>query len=134
MKKIIPFILTAMVLIFSACTDENAVDPTADARDKFVRNWNCKELCEGQITYYNSNITNDPNNTSQVLIYNLYSLGTINFAKATVAGNSISIPQQTVDVFSVSGSGTFTADKIEFNYVVNDGSSNTTVSATYSPL
>lgn len=134
MKKYSPIFILFLTIFFAACVDDNTVDPDDDARDKFVRNWNCKELCEGQITYYNSNITKEPNNTSQVLIYNLYSLGTNTFAKATVSGNSITIPQQTIDVFSVSGSGTFTGNKIEFNYVVNDGSGNTSVAATYSPL
>lgn len=134
MKKYNHLLLIFFALFFAACVDENTVDPDEDARDKFARNWNCKETCEGQITYYNSNITKEPNNTSQVLIYNLYSLGANNFAKATVSGNSITIPQQTIDVFSVSGSGTYAGNKIEFNYVVNDGSGNVSVAATYSPL
>jgi hypothetical protein len=127
------FLSFLSVLIVSCTEDTN--DPTdTDARTKFIRNWKCREVCNGEVTFYNSNITANPTNTSQVYIYNIYSLGNTNFARATVAGNSISIGNQQIDAFTISGSGNYTNDKIEFNYTVNDGSGNITVQATYTPL
>ena len=127
-------LLSFLSVLVVSCTEDTNEPTDTDARTKFIRNWKCREVCNGEVTFYNSNITANPTNISQVYIYNIYSLGNTNFAKATVAGNTISIGNQQVDAFTVSGNGNYTTDKIEFNYTVNDGSGNTAVQATYTPL
>jgi hypothetical protein len=135
MKKIIPFAIAGSlfsVMLFSACQKEEEPEPeptpTGDPRDGFTANWAVSETSsESGPSTYNLTIS-DSSNASYVLIAYLW--GTHTKIRATVNGNTISIPAQIVEGNSFSGAGVLAnANRLNLNYWVNQGASIDTVTA-----
>jgi hypothetical protein len=93
------------VLLFSSCAKEDPEpdDPTTNDQAKFKGNWSVtEESADFGKSTYNATIS-DSTNGSHVLIAYLY-----NFQKkayATVSGNTMTIPLQTIEGLKLSGTG-----------------------------
>ena len=75
----------------------------------------------------------EPDNSSQILLTNFYQLGTNAKVYAVVAGTYASIPEQTVSGFTIKGNGTLINNftRIDWTYQVNDGADLDNCTAVY---
>ena len=124
-----------LCLVLVSCTDEEPllIQDTEDPRDKFIGNWNVREETAGQVTSnHESVITNDPNNTAQIIINNIYNLGATANISALVANNSLSISQASITGISIFGSGTYGGSGFIIYLTVDEGSGTSQVKTTYS--
>ena len=125
-NKILVFTFLVFVVSCEELTD------TLTPRDNIVDTWKCSETDSGNGTdSFLVEIEADALSASGIKIYNFNHLGA-NFAvKATVSGSSISIPNQEVDGFTISGNGSIAAgnERINLNYSVDDGGGRESYSA-----
>ena len=122
-----------MCLVLASCTDEETVlVPDVDPKDKFIGTWNVREEIGNQVTgNYSSVVTSNPSNTSQIIINNIYNLGTTANISALVANNSLNISQTSITGISISGSGTYSGSGFIINLTVNEGNGPIQVKTTY---
>jgi len=137
MKKIFryAFILGAFISILYSCNPNDSNSTSSDPRNNFVGPWTCAETTtlNGSPTFQVT-ISLDPSNSSQILLANFYGLGVNNKVYGVVANTNVTIPKQSVGGFTVnSGSGNITNNntKINWTYVVNDGTDNDNCTAVY---
>ena len=123
-----------LCLILASCADEETdLVPDVDPKDKFIGTWNVREEIGNQVTgNYSSVVTSNPNNTSQVIINNIYNLGATANISALVANNSLSISQASITGISISGSGTYSGSGFIVNLTVDEGNGPIQVKTTYS--
>ena len=123
-----------MCLVLISCTEEDPIlVPDVDPKDKFIGTWNVREEIGNQVTgNYTSLVTNNPNNTSQIIINNIYNLGATANISALVANNSLSISQANITGISIFGSGTYGGNGFIINLTVDEGSGTSQVKTTYS--
>lgn len=127
MKKIFRylFVLAFLTSILVSCDpDDNNPPDNTDARDKFVGSWTCVEnSSQNGTSTFTVTISLNSGNSTQIYLANLYQLGTSQKFYAVIAGNSATIPSQTLNNFTINGSGTMssTNTKIDWSYNVNDG-------------
>ena len=123
-----------MCLVLISCTEEDPIlVPDVDPKDKFIGTWNVREEIGNQVTgNYTSLVTNNPNNTSQIIINNIYNLGATANISALVANNSLSISQANITGISIFGSGTYGGSGFIINLTVDEGSGTSQVKTTYS--
>jgi len=124
-----------LCFVLVSCTDEEPIliQDTEDPRDKFIGSWNVLEETAGQVTRnHGSVITNDPNNTAQIIINNIYGLGNYEKIAALVAGNTLQISQASITGISISGSGTYSGSGFIINLTVDEGDGPKQVKTTYS--
>ena len=123
-----------MCLVLISCTEEDPIlVPDVDPKDKFIGTWNVREEIGNQVTgNYTSLVTNNPNNTSQIIINNIYNLGATANISALVANNSLSISQANITGISIFGSGTYSGSGFIINLTVDEGSGTSQVKTTYS--
>jgi hypothetical protein len=127
--KKLAHLLLAGTLLISSCAKEDD-DSTGDARDKFVGSWTCKET-----HVPNAHDTSTVNNPFPISItkasgtaitisnFNHLSTGNTNVeVEALVSGSILNIPSQTRDGFKISGTGSYSNDRIEMSYKVDDDS------------
>jgi len=137
-------IMIFLVAVFSLTScepdkDENDNNTSYnDTRDKFVGSWNCVENSSqfGQNTY-NVTISLNPNNSSEILIANIYHLGFDEKAYAIVNNISVTIPFQYVcnNTNTIKGNGLLSGNnKINWTYYVDDGADIDTCIAVYTRL
>jgi hypothetical protein len=131
-KQICSGLFLCFVLV--SCTDEEPLlIQDTDPRDKFIGTWNVREEIGNQVTgNYSSVVTNNPNNTSQIIINNIYNLGSAASISALVANNSLSISQANITGVSISGSGTYSGSGFIITLTVDEGSGPIQVKTTYS--
>jgi hypothetical protein len=96
------------MVLFSSCAkdeDTNPDDPTTDDQTKFKGNWSVAEesVDFGKSTYSATISDSDSTNGPDVLIAYLYNFHTK--AYATVSGNTMTIPLQTIEGLKLSGTG-----------------------------
>lgn len=125
MKKII-FPLAGLILVLSSCELPEDEVFTSDA-ERLEGAWQVDEtssVFKSTLDFYQVYIYPDENNESQIYIENFYMIGRDYSVLARLNGNSILIPSQVVDGFSISGSGTISSDfeTIVMSYAVDDGS------------
>jgi hypothetical protein len=123
-----------MCLVLISCTEEDPIlVPDVDPKDKFIGTWNVREEIGNQVTgNYTSLVTSNPNNTSQIIINNIYNLGTAANISALVANNSLSISQANITGISIFGSGTYGGSGFIINLTVDEGNGTSQVKTTYS--
>jgi hypothetical protein len=128
MKNYLKLIMMAGLsgLLFLTSCQKTDDDPeTADDRDKLVGSWRCTESGQNaNPTPYLINI--DKAGTNAVEISNFAFLGSGESVIANVSGSAITIGPQTVSSRSVSGSGSYSNNKINFSYSL-DGDNITAV-------
>jgi hypothetical protein len=122
-----------MCVVLASCTDEETVlVPDVDPKDKFIGTWNVHEEIGNQVTgNYSSVVTSNPSNTSQIIINNIYNLGTTANISALVANNSLNISQTSITGISISGSGTYSGNGFIIYLTVNEGNGPIQVKTTY---
>ena len=123
--------LSLMVLIMPACLPTDDVDPD-DPVDKFLGTWKVNETCSRMS--YDVDISKDPGNSAQVLIYNFGNPGAgYDPAVGLVVSNTIQISPQTIgEGWTVSGKGTYKSDgTISWNYTLIIASIEYSCTATY---
>jgi hypothetical protein len=118
------FFVLALVMV--SCTPDKEDDPTAptpttDSRDKYVGIWLCNETSKvSGSTSYTINISKSSSSTSEILIDHFYDLQAQ--ARASVSGNSISVPYQqlgTIGFASGSGNLSSTGTSLSMSYTTN---------------
>lgn len=125
-------IMVILLVIFDSCTPEETIEPEVDQREKFLGSWNVQEKINGQITgAYISIVSLDSSNTSRIKIGNIYNLGVYSTVNALVAGNSLDISEQSITGITIKGTGLFSNEGFSLNYTAADGSSTSSVQATY---
>jgi hypothetical protein len=118
-----------------SCTNEEPLltQDTEDPRDKFIGSWNVREETGNMVTgNYISVVTINPNNTSQIIINNIYNLSSTAIISALVANNSLSISQTSITGISISGNGTYSGNGFIINLTVDEGDGLKQVKTTYS--
>lgn len=126
-SKNVRFSVVNKILIFCFLIAVASCEELGDElspRDNIVDTWKCIETdsSNGNDTFL-VEIESESLNLNGIRIYNFNHLGD-NFAvKATVTSFSISIPNQTVGGFTISGSGTVNSnyERITLKYSVDDG-------------
>ncbi len=114
-------LLAACVLLLASC----AKDETETEIDKYLGDWVCKENPPQTFHIY---ITRRGNGDS-LDVSNFSNLGNDYTALFIVNGNSVVIPSQDIGssiLYTISGSGTYSNDKINLTYKV-DGENITAV-------
>jgi hypothetical protein len=104
-------ILLATVTIFFACSEEE------DVRDDYVGSYRTNyEYTYGGQNFtgtYTLTIVKSSTNTSDIILNNIDGWG--ESARATVNGNAMTIPQQTIQDVGISGSGTLNGSVLNFS-------------------
>lgn len=123
------YIIVLSAVLFSCAKDDTTnpnspSNPTTDARDGFVANWNATENSTTSSTPngYAVSISKQTSVATGIIINNFYGLTTYS-VNATVSGNSFTIPYQSIKnntnstIGFAAGSGTLsTATKINLTY------------------
>jgi hypothetical protein len=123
-----------MCLVLISCTDEESIlVPDVDPKDKFIGTWGVREEIGNQVTSnYVSIVSNDPNNSAQIVINNIYNLGASEKIAALVAGNTLQISQAIITGITISGSGSYSGTGFILNLTVDEGDGPKQVKTTYS--
>ena len=118
--KLLAYLAFAGTLLISSCAKEDD-ENTGDARDKFVGSWKCTETENSNPPVTSTfTITISKSSGSSVNIGNINNLGSSVQASALVSGNVMTINTQTIDNFSVSGTGNYSDNRIEMSYKVDN--------------
>jgi len=125
-------VMALLLLTFDSCTPEDPIEPEVEQREKFLGNWNVQEKINGQVTgAYLSVVSNDASNASRIRIGNIYNLGVSSSVNALAAGNSLDISAQAITGITITGTGIYSNEGFILNYTAADGSSTSSVQATY---
>jgi hypothetical protein len=122
LKKLLP--LFALTLFLASCTlDEDLGPITGDDRDKFTGTWMFSESPAARSISYSVTISNDPSNSSQVLLKNFGNMGHSYSAYGIVTSKAIYIPSQEMsDGLFVEGNGTLiSTDNMSWTYNIEGG-------------
>ena len=105
MKRVIGFLVLAAILVFSGC-EEDDTDITVDDRTEFVGTWTCTETpTKSTDNTYSVTISKDTEVSNRVFLTNFFQLGQDVAPYGVVIGSTITVPSQTFDTWTVSGSG-----------------------------
>lgn len=117
-KTLFNLFMTAGLLFIQSCS---TTDDTSDAdpREKFSGIWKVREESASGVQNYSSSVTLDPNNTSKIIIGNIYNVNAS--VKAAVAGNLIYLDETYVSNFLISGSGAYSGGGFVLNCKAVDG-------------
>lgn len=122
LKKYLPLITFAVMIFFSACTDQNSATPNVDDRDKFIGSWICKETIGTSSSSFTVDVSKYGSGDS-IYLKNFSNYGTSANALGLISGNSLTIPNQTIGITNipVGGTGVYsgstnTNEKITANY------------------
>lgn len=136
-KKYYFFIVAVVIslsLLQTACTkdkEDEDVKPVDD-REQFIGSWSSRETYSsgGEPVIGTMVITKNSNNSSQIFISNLNSLGGDQLTYAIVTSRSFTIERQNVCNQWITGSGKLNNETtILMNFVSTDGADADTVSA-----
>lgn len=120
-----------IIVFFSGCEVEDEIITI----EHYLGKWKCEENSEVYGPGYNYDVTikRNPENSSEIVIYNFYMQGEREKAVALVAGNILTILPQTIcdDTIEIEGSGKYIKNEIHLNYTANDGADLDNVSAVY---
>jgi hypothetical protein len=126
------FMAICLSFLVISCEPDDPDDDITAARTKFVGTWTCVEA--SQLTYtvvLSESLTNE----SEVLLANFHHLGQNEKATGSVAGYTITLPEQFMcnGDYKIKGSGIMTANQksISFQYIVEAGATVDTINATY---
>lgn len=163
MKKIsilgvsfLSMIALATVLFFNSCTDDpckdvvcvngNCVSGTCacdlgyEGSDcsvksvaKFVGSYSAIDVCSSGTYSYNASIAASSTTVNGLIITNFGGFGTSLSAIATVDGNNMTVPSQSLAGVNVSGSGSINsaATQIQITYTANDGTASDNCTSTW---
>ncbi len=135
MKKSLKHFLFFFALIFitSGCSkdDDDDNNPFVDPRDKFTGTWSVNnESCNSR--RYQVIISNDPSNSSQVLLSNFAFSQAPEPDTALVTGDNITLPTQfNTEKWQIKGDGKYEKDEIEWTYTLVISGDQQQCTATY---
>jgi len=132
MIKLIKHITGVAVLsiFLVSCQDDNGDDNPGSVRDDYLGVWECVENTGvAAPQFYTVNVTAG-NGSDKIIINGLYNISGTEVS-ATIDGLNVSIPSQTSEGISFSGSGQANSDidQLNLNFTANDGSGNDNVEA-----
>lgn len=131
--RIIP--LFALTLFMASCAlDEDLGPISGDDRDKFTGTWLFSESPAARSISYSVTISNDPSNSSQVLLKNFGNMGNSYSAYGIVTSNAIYVPSQEMsDGLFIDGDGSLTStDNMTWTYTIEGGGDSENYEATAS--
>lgn len=124
----------SILILFSmaACNPDENED--IDQRDKFIGTWNCAETSTENSNTINFSVTisKDSLTENEIFMANFYLLGFDQKSRLIVNYSNLTFPQQVVCNKNVSGSGTYSNNKVNLTYYVNDNADIDTVNAVLS--
>jgi hypothetical protein len=122
MKKY-SFIVGLFIISLSLSSCDEVLDLLSDdPRDAFVGTWGVSENNSLKSTeFYTVTIEKSSGDSTLVFISNFYAIGNNTNVEATVSGGTITVPNQTVEGFTIQGSGDISINDngIDWNYTVN---------------
>lgn len=125
-------ILPLALLLLACLTVSPGCKKDTDDREKFLATYSVVESCNSGNYNYEISINTSETADNAVLISNFADFGVS--AAATVSGNNITIPQQTVTAMglavSFSGSGTLNGSSLSITYSYNVGGQGETCAMT----
>jgi hypothetical protein len=124
-------VICSSLLIISCAPEDNTSPTPTDVRDKWIGTYTCEETENASnVTTFDISIRKNTATTDGLIISNFYNIGSQYNLNATLSGTSISINQQTLNGFTITGSGTTSgATKMNFNYSVQAGGNTSTCTA-----
>lgn len=161
LRSVFPMLLLSLMIGFSACKDEckdvncqnggicDAGDCTcadgyegtlceSEIRAKFLGSYNTNENCNlsGNFNYQIA-VTTSATGIKNIIITNFYGIGVS--VSATISGNSVSIPNQTVvdgagDAYTLSGGGQLNGNILTLTYAISSGGVGENCTATCTKL
>ena len=116
-------LIGGLLLLQSCASDDNA-DPNIPGsdRDKYLGNWLCTETYAGQAPTTFTITIQKKGDVDSVLVYNFNNIGAPFYAIWLISGNSITIPNQSIESIQVSGTGFYDNNKLTLSYT-SDGAS-----------
>ena len=135
MSKVSKYIFFSIVLfaIVLGCSkdDDDDNNPFVDPRDKFVGTWSVNnESCNSR--RYQVSISNDPSNSSQVLLSNFAFSQASDPDTALITGNNITLPLQfNSEKWQIKGDGKYESNKIQWTYTLVISGDQQQCTATY---
>jgi hypothetical protein len=116
--KILGLICMLMaVSFFTSCSKDGDDDPIADVREDYVGSFrvNMEYIINGQqyTETYTLTIMKSSTNANDVILNNI--INSNESVRATVSGNAMTIPQQTIGSSGLSGSGTLNNNVLSFS-------------------
>lgn len=128
--KIYLGVVVMSLVVLSSCMEENPED--FDVRDDFVGSWQASEQSQqfGN-SNYSVSISKHSSDSTKIYINNFYQIGTSERVVATVDGNQLSIPLQSVNARQFVGSGSLVSGTITISHTASDGSATDNVTVTY---
>jgi hypothetical protein len=111
--------LLLVVLLFLSACQINVVEPVYDPRDRVIGHYRMEEYSEtyNDVTYYTISISKS-GESSEIYLNNFYALDLSVYAYLN--GDKITIPQQVIEGYRISGVGTYWGREITLNYSVKD--------------
>jgi hypothetical protein len=104
--------------LFTNCSDSD--DPIADVREDYAGSYrvNMEYIVNGQkyTETYTLTITKSSTNANDIILNNI--INSNESVRATVSGNAMTIPQQTIGSAGLSGSGTLNNNVLNFSTLV----------------
>ncbi len=133
--KLIGLLLLVSTISLTSCEEDEIDEMFGDPVEKFLGDWKCYETGDlhGPFGPYDVTLERNPENSSEVLIRNFNYQGMDESARAIIAGNTITVPRQSIcnGTIEVQGSGSFENDEINLNYRTNDGADEENIAANF---
>lgn len=118
--------------ICACATGYEGTECATETRAKFLGTYNVSESCESGNYTFSLTVTTSSTGVRNVIINNFYDIGIA--VNATVSGNSLNIPNQTVTsggtALTISGSGQITGNILTMTYTISAGADSDTCTAT----
>ena len=119
-KIAIIFLLFASAFYFTGCEKDDNTVSTSD-RDKFTGTWSAESSGSGGTRNFTLTITASNSSPDQIIMENFDQAGDNTFIPATVSGNSVSLVRTNISGEYYEGSGTYSNQKLNFTFTVDDG-------------
>ncbi len=136
-KTIVQSLLFVAVISIAnvSCKKEDDPEPApsgGSTQSDYVGNWKCTETSsKNGVTIFNMVIAQSTVDNNQMLFGNIYGLGTSIKATAVISGVNFTFPLQVLSGNQLeSGGGVLSGNTINMTYIMYDGLSNDSCSAT----
>ena len=121
------------VVGFTSCEIQNDNDP-ADERDNITGTWKCQEVDQSNKTInFEAVISKHVTDSAKIWVDNFSGLGRGIKVSVGMGGHLLTIPKQTVDGNTISGSGSISSsyNQIDWTYSLDDGGGKENYTANY---
>jgi len=119
---IIRLVIMVLTVTLAGCAKDSDTSPDTGTRSAFLGKWSVSETWTK--LSYEVTISADPNSSNGVFIYNFANTGSSSIpASAVINGTSIVLdPDQVIgEGITITGNGTLSGTKINWNYSIDDG-------------